>query len=432
MGIVLISIGIMFFFVMVGLWIAIAIGGAAVLTIFPKLGFSKLLTLIGLQFFTDTTNFVLVAVPLFIFMGELLFRSGFTEHLYSETTKIVAGLPGGLLQTNILACTVFAACTGSSSASAAAMGVMAYEPQASRGYDKAMITGSLAAGGTLGILVPPSIMLIIYGALVGESIGRLLIAGIIPGIMMSIIFMIYIALRCLAQPHLAPRENSMFSFLERLRASWKLWPAMIVVLVVIGTMYTGIATPTEAAALGCSLSFIYLGVSRRLSWKNFQESVISAVVTTSMILFVVACAKLFAVTLSYYGVPAKVANLIGSWGLSRGLVFFIIVIIFIIAGGFVDSISMVVILIPFLSPVFQQYGFNLIWMGVNVILLCEIGLLTPPVAMNIYVLMGISGEPLEVVAKGCIPFVLLLILGIVILYFIPDLALWLPTLMKGR
>ena len=212
---ILISLGLMLVFLAGGLWISLSIGGAGIFSLFMKLGPSKLLSFIGLQFFSENTSFVLVAVPLFILNGELLFRSGFTGRLYSEITTVITGFPGGLLQTNIVACTIHAACTGSSAASAASMGIIAYENEISRGYNKEMITGSIAAGGTLGILIPPSIMMIIYGVLVGESIGRLFIAGIIPGIMISGLFSLYIAVRCIVQPSLAPRELTAITLVDR-------------------------------------------------------------------------------------------------------------------------------------------------------------------------------------------------------------------------
>jgi len=345
---------------------------------------------------------------------------------------IFARLPGGLLQANIVSCAIFAAVTGVSVATAATVGTVAIPELTKRGYDRKMIFGSLAGGGTLGILIPPSVPFIIYGVMAQESITDLFAAGIIPGIVLSLIFMVYIAIRVLTKPQLAPRAHeASLSFREKLFIILHTLPVFGLIFLVLGGIYFGIMTPTEAAAVGAFVSIFMSACYGKLNLANIKLVLTQTVRTTSMILLIMAGASIFSFALVNSGINRELTN----WVVSKGqiqITFFILVcIIYIVMGCFFDPISMVVLTMPILYPIVLKFGFNPIWYGVILVILIELGLITPPVGFNLFVIHGISGgRPMNEIIRGAFPYVMLILSMVFILYLFPQMATWLPQALK--
>lgn len=385
----------------------------------------------GLIMWHTAAFFVLVAVPLFIFMGEILLRVGLAEKLYAGLNPILSRLPGGLLISNIGSCAIFAAISGSSLATAATIGGVAIPTMEKRGYDLSMVVGSLAGGGTLGILIPPSIIMIIYGALTKVSVGRLFMGGIIPGLISAGFFILYIIIRVKKQPYLAPRERPTFTMVEIHQLLVGTLPIIMLVVLVLGSIYAGVTTPTEAAALG-AVGAICLGLSyRKLTWQNMKESALSTVQTTSMILLIIVGASLIAYVLANLAVPRKVALIVTSSGLSRLWVLSLVCLMYLCLGCFLDGASIMILTLPVVMPCMRSLGFDGVWFGVVLTILLEIALLTPPVGMNLYILQKISKANFPMLIRATIPYWLMNISVIVILIAFPNLVLWLPNKMIG-
>ena len=414
-----------------GVWVGVALGLSGMIGLAQVLGWERALDIAGKVAWEQNTSFVLVAIPMFIFMGELLFQSGIMSRIYLRAATVVSGVPGGLLQANIAACTLFAACSGSSVASAATIGSVGYPEISKRSYDKPIALGSIGAGGTLGILIPPSIIFIVYGSLAEVSIGKLFLAGLLPGLVLAALFSVYIAVRAIADPTIAPRE-SRASVGERVRAALGLWQMGLLVVVVLGGIYGGIASPTEVAALGAAVSILVTIVSGCFSFGAVWRAGVGTVRETSMILLVIFTAKILAMTLIYFQVPAAVVAWIGAAGMTVGDIFLGVVVIYLILGMFVDGIAMMVITVPFIVPIMASAHMDPVWMGVIICILIEVGLLTPPVGLNLYVLQGATGAPMRDVIAGTWPFIILQLVMITALYWWPETALYLPRIVMGQ
>ena len=371
-----------------GAWIAVALGFSGFLSLLGKLDFVQVLGLASRKCWSFATNFVLIAVPLYLFMGEILNQSGFIRKIYDDVSKAISGFPGGLIQTNIGTCTVFAACSGSSTAAAATIGRIGYQPILERGYDKRILLGSMAAGGTLGILIPPSTVFIIFGALTDASVGHLFLGGLFPGLLLASLFSIYIALRSRLQPYLFPPPIEKLTIIERLKALLGLWRVLVLALVILGSLYMGVATATEVAAVAASLALIFAATARALSLQVLKDSLLSAVRTTSTIFIIIIGALLFATSLNYYGISIWITEVLTNSASSPLGLFLLISVLYLIMGMFFDAISMMVITLPFLLPAILEAGFDITWFGVMFVVFVEIGLLTPPVGLNLYILQG--------------------------------------------
>ena len=413
-----------------GVWVGIALGLSGLVGLTQVLGLERALDIFGKIVWEQNTNFVLLAIPMFIFMGELLFHSGIMSKVYLRAATLVTGLPGGLLQANIFACTIFAACSGSSVASAATIGSVGYPEISKRGYDKPIALGSIAAGGTLGILIPPSIIFIVYGSLADVSVGKLFLAGLVPGLVMAGLFSLLIAIRCVLDRRLAPRVEAS-SIAERLRALAGLWEMALLVLVVLGGLYAGIASPTEVAALGATLALVFSVVSGRFSVAVVWQAGLATVRQTSMILFIIFTAKMLSMTLIYFRVPAAVVAWVDSHEMTFAHIFLGVTAIYLILGMFIEGIAMMVLTIPFIGPVMAAANMDPVWMGVVICILIEVGLLTPPVGLNLFVLQGVTKEPIRDVIVGSVPFLLIQFLMIAMLYYWPDIAMFLPRAVMG-
>ncbi|WP_292286234.1 TRAP transporter large permease [Marivita sp.] len=376
-------------------------------------------------------SFTLSAVPLFILMGEILLRSGVSERAYSAFAPVFRKVPGGLLHTNIAVCTMFGAVSGSSLSTAAAVGSVAYPEMTRRGYDREMIVGSLAGGGTLGLLIPPSLSFLIFGALTETSIGRLFLAGIGPGLMIATMFMTYILIKVLRHPHLAPREQAKASVGAILLGFGQVWPLLLLILAVIGSIIGGLATPTEAAGLGVVLAAGISFVWGDLTVRKLVEAVFHSTLLFSAIGFVVLGATILAQSVSILGIPQQLLRTFAESGLDRYSILLLVVLVYLVMGCFFDGLSLMIMTLPVVFPLLTGLGFDPIWVGVLITIVIEIGQVTPPVGLNLSVIASLSKNQVSLgrVAKATVPYWVIHLLAVVILTLFPAIALFLPDLM---
>lgn len=373
-----------------------------------------------------STDFILFAIPLFVLLGELLLRSGIAEKMYAAMSQWLSWLPGGLMHSNIGTCTLFAAVSGSSVATAATIGTVAVSEIDRHGYNERLFLGTIAAGGTLGILIPPSIVMIVYGALTETSIPQLYLAGIVPGLVLAVMFMATVVIACLLRPQWGGNRIAM-SAAERWRTLPDLIPPLIIFVVVIGSIYTGLATPTESAALGVLMAIVLTAVRRRLSWTMLTASIEGTVRTSGMIMLILIGATFLSFVITSVGIGRQVTNLITESGLSPMHTIWLLVGLYLILGMFMESLSMMIATVPIITPVVVGMGFDPVWFGVLMMLLLETALITPPVGVNLFVVQGVrSRGQIRDVMIGSLPFVVTLLAMIVLLVLLPDLALWLP------
>jgi C4-dicarboxylate transporter DctM subunit len=372
------------------------------------------------------TNLFMLTLPLFIFMGEVVSFSGIGDDLYTAAHNWLNWLPGGLAISSIATCTGFAAISGSSPATAATVGLVSIPEMIKRGYNKKLAVGSIAVGGTLGILIPPSITMIIYGVITEVSIGKLFIAGIIPGIILSLILCVAIALAVKAKPDLAPRTQAV-SWAERLSSLKHVWPFIILALSIMGSIYAGIATPTESAAIGATLALVIALLYRRLTIKSIHGALLKTVAMTAMIMFLVIGGNVFAFLLSTLSVPQYITEGIAALNVSRWWIMIIINFILLVMGCLLDPMAIMVIILPIIFPIVTQLGFDPVWFGIVVTINVEMGMITPPVGLNLFILKGaVPGIDMRDIVGGSLPFLLLLLLGMIIIMVFPSLATWLP------
>jgi len=375
-------------------------------------------------------KFPLTPVPLFILMGELLVLARMNETLYGTLALWLGNVRGGLCHATTVSCAIFAAMSGSSLATCATLGTIAGPEMLKRGYSKSITYGTISAGGTLGILIPPSITMIIYGNLAGVSIGHCFIAGVIPGILCTITFIILVDIWARMRPSSIPvTEPIKMSLKKKLYSSVRMIPPMVVIFFVLGGIYLGITTPTEAGAIGALCAFFLCLLQRNLSWSTLWQVLLSTVRTTSFIMVILAGASIVSFVVQYLRVPELLTKSVINLEVSPYVVMILFYVLYLILGMLVDPVSMMVMTVPTILPTVIMLGFDPIWFAVVVTLACEIGLITPPVGLNLYILRGVSEAPLGEIALGAAPFVITLILNLAILTAFPILSLWLPNLM---
>lgn len=376
-------------------------------------------------------SFTLSAVPVFILLGEILLRSGISNRAYSAFAPVFRKVPGGLLHTNIAVCTFFGAVSGSSLSTAAAVGSVAYPEMTRRKYDRDMIVGSLAGGGTLGLLIPPSLSFLIFGALTETSIGRLFVAGILPGLMIGLLFMAYIFVRTLRSPHLAPPDTTRKSGREILFGFAQVWPLLLLILAVIGSIVGGLATPTEAAGLGVVLAVVITSVWGELTFQKLLDAIFHSTVLFAAIGFVVLGATILAQSVSILGVPQQILNEVGNAGLNRYTVLLLVVLVYLALGCFFDGLSLMIMTLPVVFPLLTGLGFDPVWIGVLITIVIEIGQVTPPVGLNLSVLSSLTNNEVSLgrVAKATVPYWVIHLVAIGILTLFPAIALYLPGLL---
>jgi len=421
--------GMIFVFLGAGLPVAVALGSVGIASTFFFLQ-GKGMGIIGYAAWDMSNSFILGAVPLFIFMGQLLLHSGISQRLYEGSTAMMGKAKGGLLQTNIFACAIFATISGSSVATAATVGYMAVPEMEKRGYDRRMTMGSLAAGGTLGILIPPSTSMIIYGVMVEQSIGQLFIAGILPGIMLAFLFMAYIWMAVARRPELAPVFETM-AWRDRLAKIILMWPIFLIMSVVLVGIYAGFVTPAESAAVGASIALALALAFRKLTWDMLWSSLLDTVRSTSMLLFIMIGASIVSGTLGLMRIPDQMTSWVVSLQMPPVLILLAIYALYLFLGCFIDAVSMVVLTIPVVFPIIVKLGYDPIWFGVVLVILIEMAMITPPVGLNLFTIHGIRPErPLSDVIKGSMPFLVMMFVALAILTVFPAIAIWLPSTMR--
>lgn len=374
-------------------------------------------------------SFTLSAIPLFIMLGEIMLRSGVSKKIYTALSPLFQRVPGGLLHTNIAVCTLFGAVSGSSLSTAAAVGSVAYPEMTARGYDRKMVVASLAGGGTLGLLIPPSLSLLIYGALTETSIGRLFLAGILPGLLFAAMFMGYIYFRCLSRPGLAPKGSTRVGVGTILRNLLSLWPFILLILAIMGSIAFGIATPTEAAGIGVIATIIVGKFWGALTLRTLVESLYAAILLYASIAFVVMGATILAQAVSLLGVPQAILETVRAAELGPLTVLGAVVLVYLVLGCFFDGLSLMIMTLPIVVPLMVGLGYDAVWLGVIITVMIEIGQVTPPVGLNLSVLVSVTKEDVSLgeAAIATIPYWLILLAGVAILAALPQIALYLPT-----
>jgi C4-dicarboxylate transporter, DctM subunit len=414
-----------------GMAVPFAIAVPAVIYLLMQGGFTALNGL-GLMSWGSMNTFALTAVPLFMFMADILSVSGLSNRIYNGLAKLVAPLPGGLLQTNIAGCAIFASVSGSSIATAASIGGVALPQLTSRSYNRALAAGSLAAGGTLGILIPPSFPMIIYGTFTETSVPKLFIAGVIPGLIMTALFMIYIGIHALIVPSVAPKEQGARNMREVLRAVADILPFVVLIAGTLGGLYFGVVTTTEAAVIGCFLSILLGYLFGDLTLKKLIEAMHSTVNFTGNILFLIFAAYIFSYAISFAGIGEKLTEFIVGMKLTTLQFYLVLFALFTVLGCLIESLGMIVITVPLLFPILGRYGIDPILFGVVLVIYIELGQISPPIGINLFVIQSIWDGKLSEVVYGTIPFHLIMFVVLAMVIFWPELALWLPQHMSGK
>ena len=427
-------IAAMFLLFAMGVEIAIALGLIGIAGLLYLKGWTIGLGVVGSIAWTNATSFSFVAVPLFVFMSGVLLHSGIGRGLYTAVARWVSFLPGGLAVASIFSCTIFAAISGSSVATAATIGMIAIPEMERRGYYRPLICGALAAGGTIGILVPPSIPMIIYGVMTETSIGHLYMAGIVPGIVLALMFATFVVVYAMLWPEAAPRvAEDHGTLLDKLRSFYEVAPVALLIVVVLGSMYAGIVTPTEAAALGSFVSLVLAALARKLTWPTLRDAFHSTVRTTAMIMLIIIFASVFSHVIALIGAPRALLQTVVALDLPQWAFFAAVFAFLLVIAYALEELSVMIIMLPILFPLVTGLGFDPIWFGIIMIVWLEIGFITPPVGLNLFVIQGLTpGATARDMVRGTTPYVLMMILLVGLLFLVPDLALWLPRQMMGR
>lgn len=421
-------ISVLLFFLGSGIWVALSMIGVSAIGMMlftsRPVGDAMATTIWG-----TSSSWTLTALPLFVWMGEILFRTKLSENLFKGLSPWMQKLPGGLIHVNVVGCALFAAISGSSAATVATVGKMSIPELRKRNYPEKILLGSLAGSGTLGLLIPPSIILIIYGVAVQESIAKLFIAGIIPGIMIALIFMSYVIIWSLINKKKMPKILEEYSFLEKLKRSKQLLPVIILISAVIGSIYTGIATATEAASLGVVGALVLSYFQRSLNLETFKSSLMGATKTSCMIAFILAGSTFLSLAMGFTGLPRNLAIWIQNMDLSPYVLIFVLMIFYIILGMFLDGISAVVLTMAIIEPMIRQAGFDMIWFGIFLVIVVEMAQITPPVGFNLFVLQGMANKDMGYIARSAFPLFLLMVLAVILVVIFPEIALWMPEQM---
>ncbi|MFC3285220.1 TRAP transporter large permease [Litchfieldella rifensis] len=414
-----------------GVWVAFALMGMG------WLGISQFTTVptgdvMASDIWGASYSWELTALPMFIWMGEILFRSRLAEDMFTGLSPWMTRIPGRLLHTNVVGCGLFAAVSGSSAATCATMGKMSIPELTRRGYDERLVLGTLAGSATLGLLIPPSIILIVYAVATEQSIARLFIAGILPGLLLISLFAAYLMLWSWRYPHKVPAADEHTSFREKLRRSKRLIPMLGLIVGVIGSIYAGLASPTEAAAVGVVLSLLLARLQGAMNVAIFRDALLGAVKTSTMIAFILAGASFLTAAMGFTQIPTNLAAWIASLDLSPFMLLAALTVFFVILGCFLDGISVVVLTTSIMLPMVEAAGIDLIWFGIFLVIVVEMSQITPPVGFNLFVLQGMTGKNILHIAKSALPFFCLMMLGVVLITLFPQIATYLPDSMGNR
>jgi C4-dicarboxylate transporter DctM subunit len=413
-----------------GVWIGLTLSGVAWIgmELFSSrpAGDAMAVTIWG-----SASSWTLTALPLFVWMGEILFRTRLSSDMFRGLAPWMQALPGRLLHTNVVGCTIFAAVSGSSAATCATIGKMSLPELKRRGYPDTVAIGSLAGSGTLGLLIPPSIIMIVYGVSAEVSIAQLFIAGIVPGVILAGLFSAYLAVWATLNPQLVPAADIGLTLAQKLRESRHLIPVVLLIAAVLGSIYGGIATATEAAALGVVGALVISAAQGSLTWATFRDSLLGGTRLYCMIALILAGAAFLTLSMGYIGLPRHLAEWIASLGLSQWQLLVALMVFYILLGCFLDGISMVVLTMGVILPTVQAAGIDLIWFGIFVVIVVEMAQITPPVGFNLFVLQGMTGRDIGWIASATAPFFLLMLVALALLYAFPGIASWLPAQMRG-
>ncbi|PRD42466.1 TRAP transporter large permease [Phyllobacterium phragmitis] len=427
----ILAFGLLIGLILGGMWVQFAVAGAGLFYIWLIKGFAGWKAL-GIVSWGSANSFTLAAIPLFVLMAEVLLGSGLSTRLYNGVAPFVRRLPGGLLHTNIAGSGIFAAISGGSAPTAAAMSTVALPELSARGYDKRLVAGSLAAGGTLGILIPPSITMIIYATFTETSIARLFAAGLVPGILLALFYMAFIAVRVLLNPKLAPRGEMRSTWSELGAALLDILPFLLLIAIVLGSIYGGFATPTEAGAIGVIGAIAIAALYRRLSLRLLSDALRRTATMSGNILFVVFTSMIFAYATALSGVGEDLVAMLNDANVSRLTFLLIIMVTFAILGCFMEGLGMIAIIVPVIFPALLALGVDPVWFGVFVVILVELGQLTPPLGVILFVVASSSKEvKVEDVIMGTAPFFAIILLFILLMIAFPQIALFLPSLTVG-
>ena len=425
LGITFLLIAALFLLLGSGVWIGLTLTGVAWIgmQLFSSrpAGDAMAVTIWG-----SASSWTLTALPLFVWMGEILFRTKLSESMFRGLAPWVTWLPGRLLHTNVIGCAIFAAVSGSSAATCATIGKMTLPELGKRGYPEDITIGSLAGSGTLGLLIPPSIIMIVYGVAADVSIAKLFIAGVLPGILLAALFSGYLMVWALMNPGKVPRPDRVLSFSEKLHESRHLIPVVLLIAAVLGSIYSGVATATEAAAVGVVGSLLLSLVQGSLSWDTFKTSLLGATRLYCMIALILAGAAFLTLAMGYIGLPRHLAEFIGGLGLSPFMLMVALAVFYVVLGCFLDGISMVVLTMGVILPTVQAAGFDLIWFGIFIVIVVEMAQITPPVGFNLFVLQGMTKKDIAYIARVTMPFFLLMCAMVLMLWFFPGIATWMP------
>jgi tripartite ATP-independent transporter DctM subunit len=384
---------------------------------------------LGYTCWNSINSFVLLAAPLFLLMGNIIIYAGIADQLYGDLTAWVHRVPGRLLVSNILSCSIFAAISGSSVATAATISQIALPAQRARGYNMRLVYGSLAAGGTLGILIPPSLNMIVYGSVSDTSVAKLFVAGIAPGIVLTALFVLFVVIYSLVKGGVVPDTAESYTWRDRMVGFRSIAPVALLIGAVLGTIYFGIATPTEAAAIGVCGSLLLAIAYRRLTWKVLRNSFGAAAQTTTWILFLIMGANILSFALGRVGITQRIVEMIVTLSIGKMGILIVLIFLYLVLGCLIDPLSMLFLTAPIAIPVLKALGYDLIWFGILYVVLAETGMITPPVGLNLFTLQGIAKAPMDEVVRGIIPYFFLLMLMILIMIVFPEMVLWLPNRM---
>jgi C4-dicarboxylate transporter, DctM subunit len=428
--ITLLLIGALFLILASGVWIGLTLSGVAwigmQLFAARPAGDAMAVTIWG-----SASSWTLTALPLFVWMGEILFRTRLSQDMFRGLAPWMQGLPGRLLHVNVIGCAIFAAVSGSSAATCATIGKMSLPELKKRGYPDGISIGSLAGAGTLGLLIPPSIIMIVYGVSADVSIAQLFIAGVLPGILLALLFSGYLVVWALMNPRLVPPADAHMSLGAKLRESRHLIPVVVLIAAVLGSIYTGIATATEAAAIGVLGSLVISAAQGSLSWDTFKQSLLGGTRLYCMIALILAGASFLTLSMGYIGLPRHLAEWIASMGLTQFQLLLVLMVFYVLLGCFLDGISMVVLTMGVILPTITKAGIDPLWFGIFIVLVVEMAQITPPVGFNLFVLQGMTKREIGWIARVTLPFFLLMIVAVALIYWVPGIVTWLPAQMRG-
>ena len=429
-GISLLLVAVLFLILGSGVWIGLTLSGVAwiAMQLFSNrpAGDAMAVTIWG-----SASSWTLTALPLFVWMGEILFRTRLSQDMFRGLAPWMQSLPGRLMHVNVVGCAIFAAVSGSSAATCATIGKMSLPELQRRGYPDGISIGSLAGAGTLGLLIPPSIIMIVYGVSANVSISQLFIAGVLPGVLLALLFSGYLAFWALRHPTLVPPPDATLSLSQKLRESRHLIPVVLLIIAVLGSIYSGVATATEAAAIGVLGALVISAVQGTLTWQTFKDSLLGGTRLYCMIALILAGAAFLTLAMGYIGLPRHLAEWIGALGLTQFQLLLALMLFYILLGCFLDGISMVVLTMGVIMPTVEKAGIDPLWFGIFIVLVVEMAQITPPVGFNLFVLQGMTKRDIGWIAKVTLPFFFLMVAAVGLVYLFPGIVTWLPQQMQG-